>query len=739
MRWDGVDVTLHDQEKASQCSISVIGMFLGVRNGTNRRFVYIFLPDFTPGPVIGDQLAVHIQCVSMVEVSHFVIFQKEADAIAFIELASEVIVKMQSVVSNLGAFNNEFSVDLMGLMPGSSKPHHFTLKLEPQVGCITLTRKGRKRVLSIADIHCAPLTRPCKRFKQSAHTEWAFEIRDPATGVYVCVCSGEQEMMQIVMVTYIHSFRITWAKNRALQSKLEDKGEMEDARCYESSGYKSQFEIEIESIYPEPAPPQPALLELSLDVSGHNEGERMIGQKSDREEPERGRTFLSKERQTRGKCREKYEKMIGVLGCMHLKEPVELPSMRELAAPKFAASAPSNEEIRSIIAEACGVIDTESGNDVFRKYDKRTTEELISEIHSDEDEPQPVDISSFVELKDFPGFPLQEFNQASEPSTPFLSVLTEVSQHLLECGGRVVGNDPLGRRIATLIIAILTNGMPDKSMFFDAYSFFCNTVDGLASAIGQAKKGPSPWEQISLFVIILLNTDSVVPLLKSMWNNDTWIHKNFLIAALIRCDSLFEDILNILQSTLLQVRFQMIPVTDLVLGGDPALVDRFIQSICMNHLGIKECIKTPPFIPDLHKLLRFLFRLLSSYVQAKYSPQERETPGKTAFSFIRKLVRSQFLPKNKDWNEMADVTRVIASGTDEFTSSLSHMLKSGAGKADERLSNWIENGLIRKKIHIWIFYLTTNRPLASKYFLPESVLLDMYRFKYVLSYLASFT
>ena len=210
-----------------------------------------------------------------------------------------------------------------------------------------------------------------------------------------------------------------------------------------------------------------------------------------------------------------------------------------------------------------------------------------------------------------------------------------------------------------------------------------------------------------------------------MWNNDDWIHKNFLIAALIRCDSLFEDILHILQSTLLQVRFKMIPVTDLVLGGDPTLVERFVQSIFMNHLGIKECIKTPPFIPDLHRLLRFLVRLLSSYVQAKYCPQERETPGKTAFSFIRKLVRSHFLPKNQDWNEMADVTRVIALGTDEFTSSLSHMLKSGSGKADERLSHWIENGLTRKKIHIWLFYLTTNRPLASKYFLPESVLLDM--------------
>ena len=162
---------------------------------------------------MGDPLTVHIQCVSMVEVSHFVRFQKEADVIAFIELASEVIVKMQSVVSNLGAFNNEFCVDIMCLMPRSSKPHHFTLKLEPQAGRITLTRKGDKRVLSIADIHCAPLTRPCKHFKESAHTEWAFEIVDPATGAYACVCSGEQEMMQIVMVTYIHSFRMTWAKN----------------------------------------------------------------------------------------------------------------------------------------------------------------------------------------------------------------------------------------------------------------------------------------------------------------------------------------------------------------------------------------------------------------------------------------------------------------------------------------------------------------------------------------------
>ena len=715
-RWEGVEFTLDHSKGPQQCSISGVGMFLCV-SVNEAHPAYIFLPDFNAVPVPRDPFSVRIQSSSSAEIWYLVKFRDEEEAKSFMSFALEKVTLLAKTV-DAGRFRETFTVPVEGVTSEDLKPRRYTLTIDPELGQLRIERKGMQKSIPLDSTSCSALLAQYKTYKKSAATEKSFEVVDGSTEQkYVFVCETEHDMMRVVMMLFIHALRIIIERRRL---KVRPREEAEYANV----------EIETEAI---------DVSEASKAVSTRPKHTKVVrkskfdfeGQKP--EESER-LTFLPPEKRGCGHYEGRYAELNKALAKLYEPVPLELPSLHSFSVT-LSTTKDSSVDLEQTLAEARGCLNVDGWGGMFAQIDRRTTAELVESRKKDVLIPEPVDISSIVDVRVFPEFSLQDYNRASEPSVQFLSVLQDANRRLVERNAPVSDGDSLGRAVALLCVAIMTNGMPNKHKFIPAYSYFCGKIEGVEQAVEMAKLWSSPWEQISAFVVQLLNTGSVIPLLREIRRNEPWISENFLITSLVANDSIFVRAIENLNTALMTLTFSMDIVPDIVTKGDEIIIQRFVQTPVMGHVGIQKCIKTPPFVPDIQALSRFLFRILSSNMHLDYLEEEIHSPGKTTFAYIKELVHTQIVHGNQDWIEMVDTVKAISP---TFTSAISNIwTMTDGGMKDNGLLAWVNEGINRRKIHLWIFFLSTSKSLAEKFFSPDSVVRDMFRLKYIVNYLAS--
>ena len=711
--WEGVEFTLDRGKKPFKCSLSGVGMFLCIQMDGKQRPMYLFIPDFKVSVVTGSIWCVRIQCVSRFEIWYFAEFEDEEKMTKFVEFANDKISVMNKTVS-AATFQESFTINVEGLSSKSQHPHKYELTVDPGLGEVRIERHGFQKKFPMTEILCSSLVKQYKSFKKSAATDLSFEIFEASSGIeWVFVCEAEHDMMRTVMMTYIHSFRRIIAKRS------------EEVESHQEEPEVKSFEIGIESIYPTQQP----ILSESLNTK--------LNDACSDDEKETRSTFLPPEKCVVGRRKEKFEELARSLDSLYNPVPLELPSVRSLRVNSVSKVQYTNDSASGIINEAKSCLPVGDFGGVFTNFDNRTIRELVEDAEKSVVGPPCVDLSTLIDIRAFPEFPLQQYKNASEPSMQFLDVLKQANTQLLETSKPITDDSSLGRTVALLCIAFMTNGMPDKAKFISVYSYFSKSVECVESALVSAKRYTVPWEQMSVFVVSLLNTGSILPLLRTMQRSESWTRDNFLLTSIVNCESAFSKALKAIEDGLLKARFSMCLTPDIVTHGDEMLIHRFIQTPAMGHLGIRRCIKRSPFVPDMTTLPRFLFRLLSSDVHADYLDGELSSPGKTAFLFIKDLVTNCFVHRNQDWSEMASIVKSISPSLMDFKLSLSHVLTIVDNVAkDNGLSMWIEAGLVRRKIHIWILFLGTSPSLAKRYFSPDSVIRDMFRLKYVVNYLA---
>ena len=715
-RWEGVEFTLDSSKGPQQCAISGVGMFLCV-SVNEAHPAYLFLPDFNAVPVPGDPLSVRIQSSSSAEKWYWAKFKDEEEAKSFMEFALDKV-KLLAKTVDAGRFRETFTVPVEGVTSDDLKPRDFTLTIDPELGELRIERKGMQKTIPLHCTSCSALLSQYKTYKKSAATEKSFEVVDVTSDEkYVFVCETEHDMMRVVMMLFIHALRII-TERRRIKTRPPEEGEY------------ANVEIETEAIDVSETP------KVAVSRPKHTKVVRKCKLDAEGQKPEESErlTFLPPEKRGCGHYEGRYAELNKALAKLYEPVPLELPSLHSFSVT-LSANKDSSVDLEQCLAEARGCLSVDEWGGMFAQLDKRTTAELVESRKQDVLVPEPVDIASIVDLRAFPEFSLESYNRASEPSVQFLSVLQDANKRLGERNGPISNGDSFGRTVALLCVAIMTNGMPNKHKFIPAYCHFCGKIEGVEQAVEVAKRWSSPWEQISAFVLQLLNTGSVIPLLREIRRNEQWISENFLATSLAANDSIFVRAIENLNTALMSLTFSMDIVPDIVTKGDEIIIQRFVQTPVMGHIGIQKCIKTPPFVPDIQALSRFLFRILSSNMHLDYLEEEIHSPGKTTFAYIKELIHTQIIRGNQDWSEMVDAVKAISP---TFTSAISNILTmTDGGTKDNGLLAWVNEGIHRRKIHLWIFFLSTNKSLAEKYFSPDSVVRDMFRLKYIVNYLAS--
>ena len=240
-------------------------------------------------------------------------------------------------------------------------------------------------------------------------------------------------------------------------------------------------------------------------------------------------------------------------------------------------------------------------------------------------------------------------------------------------------------------------------------------VDGLFQICdrveGNADKNNLLSSQLSLFTVELLNHQVLLPLLHSILEIDDWTNKYYNKNSYMHDDETIENICLILEGSISKLTFE-IPFKDSIIAT--ASADDKKNYIFTPPFSYLDCIDIS-FQDNINVVKNKVCRY---FVNLFYEGCIKKNP----WSFICEIADSNHVANNYEFISFSSYVKKLPWKTDEQT----------------KIDRIIKHALRLNVLHTWFAFMFTNSRVANSFYRPDSVFCDLYRAKFVFSFILKY-
>lgn len=430
-------------------------------------------------------------------------------------------------------------------------------------------------------------------------------------------------------------------------------------------------------------------------------------------------------------------------------EPFEIPELKDFEQQfeeykNIVYEKPPEPEIPSF--EKLSYISKTSLDALFSKTKDITLSSIINDLHDDHENLRvfPFENKSFPEIIeetitnieaeykfdfennfDFsinPEFNVKSFESSTEPDTQyFFNEISNLNTAFISSGNAHKDDNPYVNRLCFLFASLLVNGLNNfidiKSnqslvQIFKELSAFIPELSQLQKLIEKETFTINQASISSCFMIKNDLVDQFILQMQELERKTDFLMKYYNITALIRNSTFMETL-----SFMIQPIFENNTFTI-------NYKSNIIQ--CQNDEDIKRYVLTPGFeyleIDQIFQKDSNIVKIISNQFNNGLKPKgllKLIDP----WQMIVDISSIQY--QNEMWKEFVEFIQSIKT---------SNLMKSSQTK----LEILIEEGLKKKKIHIWMLYLIINENKINEYYYKESSLSDSLRIRYIIQKIAKY-
>lgn len=349
-------------------------------------------------------------------------------------------------------------------------------------------------------------------------------------------------------------------------------------------------------------------------------------------------------------------------------------------------------------------------------YPEESNQEIVDKTisaHSD----IKVDFASYFNFSLFPHFSTDYLQNPGSYTCDFLTQFIVMDNQLrTSTASSHELSDPDGKRLCFLVCALLLNGYKEYP-----YGSFLNALREMQLAVSElapicikieSRKKLTILEEGTLIASDLLTMNLLGTFLREIKRNDEWVNRFYNKTAFLMNDDLLDNIIITLQPILNTHSFEVDPrmnETEISKSFTKEDKKRFIDTPGFAYLDIDQI-----FEPNADPV-----RIIAK--QIEYGIMPGRFLGTNTWDIITEISKERH--ENVEWEKFEDY---IKFNSGKLLQGTSH------------LENLIRESIAIKKVHIWFLYIAAERSILSKYYYPDSSLLDYYRVKYIASKLYLF-
>lgn len=407
----------------------------------------------------------------------------------------------------------------------------------------------------------------------------------------------------------------------------------------------------------------------------------------------------------------------------------------------------TNIDLNSHISELCNC----AGSNIdqffksFSTIDDNSTEAIIE--HSiNPSRNKEKDLLNCIKIDDFPSFDFDKLKSETNPVRPFIEAYSIAIQEIttyannthvsiLKKTGIAINslfsneyfhstkiNDPNNMiklsdspqtcKLCFLLCALFLNGLNGFNSFSLEHEFLdvllrLKTTNNaiIREIYDQVAQEKTILNQISVFVILLLNKQFLSPFLSSILNEDEWLSKFYSSSSYLRDEETIKQII-ICNSILRNVIFDIPEDMEVITNSSYEDKEKFIFKPAYHYSRINDISHSNNQGERLRKLNEFF--LTEIHVNS----------NKKGWQYLLQMKESNHV-NNRDYQIFKKAINDIKNGC--------------SGNDEKKVTEFVTNGCKCGLIHIWFIFLFTNQELARQFFPRDSIFLDLYRAKHVLS------
>ncbi|OHT08432.1 hypothetical protein TRFO_23128 [Tritrichomonas foetus] len=390
----------------------------------------------------------------------------------------------------------------------------------------------------------------------------------------------------------------------------------------------------------------------------------------------------------------------------HIPEVYVPPENKiEVILPSFIDKSQVNNQIQSVL-NSIGNFGINANFDNFANCDQRPLEQIIEDACSTGHD--SLNISDYVRIRDYPLFDFNQLYKASEPKRPFIEqFLNSLTSLKITEEHKVVES----HKLCFVLCALFLNGLKGfKSFgleheFLDAIYALSPFVDGLDKIYTKISQEPTILTQISQFVISILNSQILIPIIEAIVREEDWQAEFYSISSHMRDYETLKQILS-LSDFIFAIEFDIDETTPIIANTSHEEKVQYIFKPAYSYLGLNEIDKSQDNEKIQKEIADFFVSELNNGTNHK------------GWQFLNSVINSEHVNINCEFRLLRKSVR-----------------NAKKLPSDERIKAIFEEGAKFGLLHIWFIMMITF-PETNLYFERDSTFTDMFRAKYVISELA---
>lgn len=358
----------------------------------------------------------------------------------------------------------------------------------------------------------------------------------------------------------------------------------------------------------------------------------------------------------------------------------------------------------------------------FEPSEEKDTDLLLNDLF-DTNESRVISnetIKQNLKEEHFPNFPFEEFYNAQHPKIAMIDEIAFLTQSIQTHFFDQVRDSSDTDRFCFLIASLFANGMKGFETFESPNNFLKSIieispqVDGLFEICevieNRTKTTESLSSQLSLFSTTILNKQLLVPLLKTILVFEEWGAKYYKKNSYMCNDKILESICLIVD-LISKLQFELSPRTSIITRASIDDKKRFVFTPPLTFLELNEIDHNESKMVVQRKICDIFVQMM-----------REGCIKKTAWQFVLEIADSEPPKKCPEFQNFVSYVKKMPWSLDE----------------KEKIRKLTRHALKLSVLHTWFSFMFTNQRITTNYYLPDSVLCDLYKAKYVFSFILEY-
>lgn len=349
-------------------------------------------------------------------------------------------------------------------------------------------------------------------------------------------------------------------------------------------------------------------------------------------------------------------------------------------------------------------------------------ETYLKDVEIENKNKKNYDLTTIFNFTDFPDFNESDLISAKKPLNPLFDDLTEEISKLVQLRKENISAEE-GSRLALIISSIFLNGIQPNKKFISAVEDLVTYFPSLESVYSEVKRFEKPSYQGQIFTNYLLNRNLLKLTVDAIQTHEDFIENYYLPSAFLR----YSDTLN-------RFSAQIEHLSSLKFSLNISAVDDEYLTFYLHNPAF-EFVD----IVDTGDVVQLIVTMLNGWNKKKLF---KPLIGNDSYKFIdeiyttRKKQKEKSLKNTKGEPEKAMKNKYLNMFLIDFQKVQGNQYFDTVFKQDEKLLEFFRLGLNKKILDVYFLMLVVHQNIAAKYFEPSSIITDLYRAKYIASFLA---